>query len=53
MQQTSGGRGFGRRWLIPGVVAVVAAVGGVLVGLALVGFDVVPGGAEDVSSPLP
>lgn len=32
---------------------MVAAVGGVVVGLALVGFDVVPGGADDASSPLP
>ncbi len=47
MEQTSG-----RRWLIPGLVAAAAAVVGVLVGLALVGFNVVPG-AEQTPSPPP
>jgi len=53
VQQTSGRPTSGRRWLIPGLVAVVAAVIGVLVGLALVGFDVVPGGAQDATAPSP
>ena len=51
MQQTSGRRNRGGRWLVPSVIAVVAAVVGVLVGFALVGFDVLPDGAGRAASP--
>lgn len=48
MERTSG-----RPWLVPGLIAAAAAVVGIMVGLALVGFDVVPGTAPEMPSTAP